>query len=245
MTNVPQSLGISLVEKIRADILTARLKPGTKLTVKMLSDMNSCGASPVREALNQLVSDGLVLRIDRRGFYVSGISRGEFEDILFNRCFLEGEALRRSIERGGKDWEEAVMITHFRLHGLSREKDGPDGPAPNPAWEAAHKRFHMALLSACGSEILLSNCDKLHERNNRYRFFARRMHGRSRVVEDEHTRLRDLALARRRDEAVAALLEHYRRTGQAVFEAEVENHPPAKAGRAGSGRSAATVGEIQ
>ncbi len=231
MTDVPQSISISLVDKIRNDILTARLKPGAKLTMKMLGDLYACGASPVREALNQLVSDGLVLRVDRRGFYVSGTSRREFEDIFFNRCFLEGEALRRSIARGGGDWEEGVLITHYRLHDLPRESDGPDGPVPNPEWEAAHKRFHMTLLSACDSAILLANCDKLHELNNRYRFSARHAPGRMRLIEDEHAMIRDLALSRHSEKAVAALVEHYRRTGEAIFEAESETLPSAKAGR--------------
>lgn len=217
MPSANQSMGISLVEKIRTDILMSRLPPGQKLTVKMLSDMHDCGASPVREALNQLASDGLVVRIDKRGFFVSTISREEFDDILFNRCFLESEALRRSIQHGGADWEERVLVAHFRLHGLPRELDGPDGASVNPAWEAAHKRFHMALLSACGSPILLANCDKLHELNNRYRYVSRRSEGRRRQIEDEHTHLRDLVLARRADEAVDLLMRHYRSTGQAIF----------------------------
>ncbi|WP_299656642.1 GntR family transcriptional regulator [uncultured Jannaschia sp.] len=221
LTKAQVSIGISLVEKIRADILTAKLKPGEKLTVKMLSKMNDCGASPIREALNQLTSDGLVLRIDRRGFFVSSISREEFEDILFNRCFLESEALRRSIELGGPDWEERVLIAHYRLNRHEREIDGPDGPVPNPDWEIAHKQFHLDLLSACGSSILLGNCAKLHALNNRYRFFARSAPGRARTVSEEHTRLRDFALSRNLEEAIKALVDHYRKTGEAVFQAKV------------------------
>lgn len=217
MPGASQSMGISLVEKIRDDILLSRLPPGQKLTVKMLCEMHDCGASPVREALNQLASDGLVVRIDKRGFFVSTISREEFDDILFNRCFLESEALRRSIQGGGPDWEERVLVAHFRLSGLPRDLDGPEGASVNPAWEGAHKRFHMALLSACGSPILLANCEKLHELNNRYRYVSRRSEGRRRQIEDEHTALRDLALARRADEAVDLLMRHYRSTGQAIF----------------------------
>jgi DNA-binding GntR family transcriptional regulator len=210
-------MGISLVEKIRTDILLSRLPPGQKLTVKKLSDLHACGASPVREALNQLASDGLVVRIDRRGFFVSSISREEFDDILFNRCFLESEGLRRSIANGGPDWEERVLVAHFRLAALQREVPGPDGGGVNPAWEAAHRRFHMALLSACGSPILLANCEKLHELNNRYRYVSRRREERPRLIEDEHTQLRDLVLGRHADEAVDLLVRHYRSTGEAIF----------------------------
>ncbi len=224
MTNAPASMGIALVETIRGDILTARLAPGVKLTAKKLSELYECGASPVREALNRLTSEGLVVRIDRRGFFVSEISRDDFEDILLNRCFLEAEALYRSIARGDADWEERVLIAHFRLKSLPREHEGSNGPRPNPDWEAAHKRFHMTLLSACGSKILLDNCSRLHELNNRYRFFARRAQGASRSVEAEHESLCTLALARRAEEAVEALLRHYRRTGSAVFATDID--PP-------------------
>lgn len=235
MQNANQSIGISLVEKIRDDILTSRLPPGIKLTAKMLSDLHDCGASPVREALNQLASDGLVVRIDKRGFFVSTISRSEFDDILFNRCFMESEALRLSIAAGGPEWEEHVVVAHFRLHGLPRDLEGPEGSSINPAWEAAHKRFHMALLSACGSQILLAGCDKLHELNNRYRYVSRRSPGRRRQIEDEHTQLRDLCLSRQTDAAVSMLVQHYQSTGNAIFAEDpirsgtdetAENRPP-------------------
>lgn len=218
MASAGQSIGISLVEKIRNDILSSRLSPGQKLTVKMLCEMHSCGATPVREALNRLVAEGLVMRIDRRGFFVSTVSREEFDDILFNRCFLEGEALRRSIARGGQDWEERVLVAHFRLAALPREIDRAEGGSMvNPDWEAAHKRFHMSLLAACGSPILLATCDKLHELNNRYRHVSRRGPGRRRQIEAEHEQLRDLCLARRADEAAEALVQHYQSTGDAIF----------------------------
>ena len=217
MASVAHSKGISLVETIRGDILTARLKPGTKLIVKHLSTLYDCGASPVREALNRLTSEGLVDRIDRRGFFVAGISTDDFSDILFNRGFMEGQALRMSIACGGQDWEERVLIAHFRLSTIAREQSGTNGPSPNPDWEIAHKRFHMALLSACPSKILLETCEKLHELNNRYRFFARTVQGAARSVETEHKKLCDLALARSADGAAQALLDHYRQTGEAVL----------------------------
>jgi DNA-binding GntR family transcriptional regulator len=221
MASVSQSMGISLVETIRHDILTAQLKPRMKLTVKVLSELYTCGASPVREALNRLTSEGLVDRIDRRGFFVAGISADEFSDILFNRCFMESEALRLSIVQGDGAWEERVLIAHFRLAALKREARGPDGPRPNPDWEAAHRRFHMALVSACPSQILLETCEKLHELNNRYRLFARTVQGPARSVEGEHQRLCDLALARSSDGAVQALIEHYRQTGEAILNSAV------------------------
>ena len=220
MAGAAQSMGISLVEIIRADILTARLRPGKKLSLKMLSGLYGCGASPVREALTSLTSEGLVERIDRRGFFVAGISSRDFADILFNRGFMEVEALRQSIALGDGAWEESVLIAHFRLSTLERDTQDKDGSRlPNSDWEAAHKRFHMALLSACPSRILLENCEHLHELNNRYRLYARTVQGPARSVEAEHKRLCDLALSRSADAAAQALIEHYQHTGDAVMKA--------------------------
>lgn len=227
-------MGISLVDTIRADILSARLRPGTKLTLKILSARYDCGASPVREALNCLASEGWVERIDRRGFFVSGISPDGFADILFNRCFMESEALRRSIALGGADWEERVLITHFRLSTLEKEIDTPGGPRPNLAWEGAHRIFHMALLSACGSKILLDACERLHDLNNRYRHFARTVPGVVRSLDTEHAALCDHVLARRPEEAVKALQDHYQRTGDAVLQAKLDSAPVFSNGPASS-----------
>lgn len=242
MINTARSMGISLVDTIRGDILSARLTPGTKLTLKMLGARYACGASPVREALNCLTSEGWVERIDRRGFFVSGISPDGFADILFNRCFMEGEALRRSIEMGGAEWEERVLIAHFRLSTLKKEIDTPGGPRPNLAWEGAHKIFHMALLSACGSRILLEACERLHDLNNRYRHFARTVPGVTRSLTDEHAALCDHALARRSDDAVQALMDHYQRTGNAVLQARLDITPGMSRRPAGSWANASNNG---
>lgn len=226
MANGTQSIGISLVAMIRADILRSRLPPSRKLTVKMLTEMYDCGATPVREALSLLVAEGIVRRIDKRGFFVAPISGEDFHDILFNRCFLEGEALRRSVRLGGDDWEERVVLSHYRLESLLTTIETDEGTVDNPAWEEAHKAFHMALIGACASPILLAQCEKLNELNNRYRHVSRRIRGGvPRDVRTEHAEIRSLALARKADAAAERLIAHYRLTGAALFHQDAGADP--------------------
>lgn len=214
-----QSLGISVYQDIRRDILTANLPPRQKLGLKMLSERYRCGASPIREALNQLTVEGWVRRIDKRGFFVSEVSSEDFEDILNNRCLIEAEALRRSIARGDRAWEEQVVLTHFRLSGIDREADEASG-GPISAWEEQHRDFHRALIAACGSRILLDTAARLYDMNIRYRVLARQSSRRLRNVAHEHDEIRNLTLARDADGAVAALVRHYRSTGAFLFPAE-------------------------
>src|SRR3546814_5343665 len=138
-----QSLGLSAFDAIKTDILYAELAPGEQLRLRVLCDRYGCGASPIREALNQLASDGWVVRIDRRGFFVSPTSEEEFQDILTNRCFLEAEALRRAIALGDSTWEERVLLAHHRMNRVPRHGQREDNEV-NRDWEAAHKAFRSA-----------------------------------------------------------------------------------------------------
>src|SRR3546814_16142569 len=66
--------------------------------------------------------------------------------------------------------------------------------------------------------ILLANCEKLYDLNIRYRFQSRRKSRQTRTVSVEHDALKDLVLARRSDDAVAALTSHFMKTGRFLFE---------------------------
>lgn len=211
-----QSLGLSVYRDMRRDILTAALPPRQKLGLRVLADRYNCGASPIREALNQLAVEGWVRRIDKRGFFVSEVSSQDFDDILDNRCLIEGEALRRSIALGDGAWEDRIVLTHFRLSSIDRDANDT-GDIMASEWEQRHKAFHQALISACGSRILLETAERLYDMNIRYRAIARQSSRKVRNVITEHDEIRDLTLARDAEAAVAALQRHYRATGSFLF----------------------------
>jgi DNA-binding GntR family transcriptional regulator len=98
------------------------------------------------------------------------------------------------------------------MTGVPRSR-GSANATINREWEEAHKRFHISLISACDSPILIADCDKLYELNIRYRFQARTQSSQSRNVSVEHDRLKDLVLAGQTESAVAALKDHYMKTG--------------------------------
>lgn len=196
---------------LRNAIITGKIPPGERLKVETLKDSLSTGASPVREALSLLTSDQLVERIDQRGFRVAQASREQFQEILELRCQLENMALRASIAAGDLDWEEALVLAHHRL--TRTDRDDTD------EFEARHKDFHIALLAACGSPILLRFCGQLYDLNVRYRYLAGTAKSYShRNVEDEHRAILDSAIERDIDKAAELLQTHYRKTGEFLSE---------------------------
>lgn len=207
-----QSLTIKAYSKLRARIISGELAPGQRLKVESLRDMIEVGATPIREALSLLTSDGLVERLDKRGFRVSGVSLDEYDDLHRTRCWLEEQALRDSILRGDQNWEDRLVLVTHRLRRLPRTVTDEAGTRSNPEWERMHKLFHMSLLSAATSRTLLQFCDQLHDRLNRYRSVAAVGATAPRDWKVEHEDIAEAAIDRDADLAVERLLGHYART---------------------------------
>ncbi|MCY6381985.1 GntR family transcriptional regulator [Hoeflea prorocentri] len=206
------SITAQLFDRIRDDILNGVLQPGLKLKIETLRESYEVGASPVREALSMLTAEGLVQRLDQRGFRVSEISVSAFEELLRTRCWLEERALRESIASRSAAWDEGVLLAHHRLTRTPRSQSGSDKASPQ--WEKAHKLFHMSLLSSCGSGFLIGFCEQLYDLNIRYRNIAGAIAYPSRNVAAEHQAICEAAIAHEADEAVKLLVDHYTSTGE-------------------------------
>lgn len=191
---------------LRQMILTGEIAPGEKLKIETLRKILDMGGSPIREALTLLVSDLLVERLDQRGFRSAEISPQNFADILKLRCHLEEMALKESIEHADRDWEDQLVISH---HRMTRE------PRTNiERFEDLHKAFHMNLLAACTSKVLLKFCNQLYDLNIRYRYLAgKALDYSTRDIGKEHTDIMNAAVDRDIDRACSLLLDHYQRTG--------------------------------
>lgn len=203
-------------DRLRRDILTGTLEPGLKLKIERLRDQYETGASPIREALSLLTSEGLVDRLDQRGFRVAEISLEAFEELLKTRCWLEERAISESLANAGTQWEEHLVLVHHRL--TRTERTAADDLQTTIVWEKAHKAFHMALLAACGSRPLLNFCEQLYDQNIRYRYVAVTSAYPKRDIGDEHLNIFQAAIARDQEATVSLLLRHYQGTGDYLKE---------------------------
>ena len=215
--SVAGTLASTVYDMMRRDILKGELPPGEKLRVEYLRDRYGVGASPIREALNRLSVDGVVMRVDQKGFRVAGVSVAELDELIKTRCWLEETAIRESIAAGDDAWEEGLVLAFHRLSKAPRSADQITY-AINPDWEILHRAFHLALIGACGSRWLISYCEQLNDLADRYRQLAIRETYPRRNELDEHKAIMDAAVNRNAERAVEGLMEHYRRTGDIIRE---------------------------
>ncbi len=211
----PDTQATAVYRRLRADILEGRLAPGLRLKVQQLAQDYGAGPAPLREALSQLAAEGLARRIEQRGFRVADADPEGFASLIRSRCLVEALALRESIARGDAAWEDQVAATERRLARLPRSLDAGRFVS-NPAWEAAHRAFHHALLAACDAPPLLAFCERLREQADRYRALANAIAYPGRDVAAEHAAIAEAALDRDADRASALLARHLESTGSFV-----------------------------
>lgn len=155
---------------IHRDIVAGDLQPGQKLAFHALTAKYEVGISPLREALCQLVGQGLVLLESQRGFRVTPISPHDLRDVAAMRRHLEVHAFRLSIANGDSRWKEELRRAAGAFKNVAAHDH--DVRLINEAWESVHRDFHFALMSACGSPILLQLCKQIYDRFDRYRRLA-------------------------------------------------------------------------
>jgi len=204
--------------RIRADILHGRIAAGVKLPLEKLSREYDIGMSPLREALTRLVGDALVVSEGQRGFWVAPLSLAEFHDITRVRNLLETEALQLSIQRGGREWEEAVSRAFEELSATeARMQAGGDDLLSQ--WEEHNRRFHEALISACDSPWLKRLLGQLYHQSERYRRISLVSSPADRCVKDEHHAIFEAAMQRQVLKTCRLMEFHLNRTTQAVSDA--------------------------
>jgi DNA-binding GntR family transcriptional regulator len=211
--DTPKTLTDSVYNRIREDIIQGELAPETKLRIEQLKKTYEVGATPIREALSRLSSDGFVTTEGQRGFRTAPISVKDLDDVTDLRVMLELRALKKSIESGDDDWESRVVAAFYQLTKAENNKTADN----IEQWEQRNREFHEALISACTSTWLIRFYNVLYDQHKRYRNIsltssskinqARDLHG-------EHQRIYDAAIARDVDKACAESEDHIRKTAE-------------------------------
>lgn len=161
MTDKIETLGDTTFKRLKAMILDGTLEPGTRLSEKKFADHLGVSRTPVREAIGQLVSEGLAKRSAGSAPVVSSVSLNEIMEILHVRSLLECEAARKAAS-SGKSTAELSDIRN-KMQGFI------NGPRPTAAEHSAlDMRLHFILAEMAGSNLLLELIESLKVKTGMY-----------------------------------------------------------------------------
>jgi DNA-binding GntR family transcriptional regulator len=179
--------------RIRHDIVFGKLRPGQKLTLDRMKEAYRTSVSTLREILSRLASEGFIVAEGARGFQVMPISSENLRQVASMRVLLEGHALKESFAAGDMEWEGRVVAAHHKLAVM--EKQVAEGVrAQAELWKRYDWEFHHALISACGSQVLLDTHATIYDRYLRYQMIAAVYRGE--MASGEHATLLESALNR-------------------------------------------------
>jgi DNA-binding GntR family transcriptional regulator len=208
--------------RLREDILRCVLEPGQRLKFEDLRTRYDASIGSLREALSQLVSDGLVVAEAHRGFCVAPVSIADLTDITELRVDLEIKALSQSIQNGDDLWEASLASSFHMLAKI--EPDIAASRRNRSEWEERHRRFHDALVAACPSPWLLRFRALLFDQSQRYRTLSM-LQSKTPGRIQEHRDLMEAAAARDVEKAAKVIEVHIRRTTDNVRKWLATHHP--------------------
>src|SRR5579859_2034234 len=140
-------------EHIRQNLLAGRYQPGSALSAVALAKEIGISQTPVREAISQLETEGLVEQLPRLGMRVKVIDRRELEELFEIRELLESGAAARAAERTGTAAIAQLENLCDQFHTLSRQFR--DVAANKEDFEPIAERlvvndvaFHLTLFTA-------------------------------------------------------------------------------------------------
>jgi DNA-binding GntR family transcriptional regulator len=199
------TVGESAYRKIRADIVFGRLQPGKKLKLDQLKADYGASVSTLREILNRLHSERLVVAEGQKGFGVAPVSIANLREIAALRQLLECRALEQSFQAGDMEWEGRVVAAHHRLARME-ERMAQGDRSHAEEWKRYDWQFHQALISACGSKMLIDNHAAVFDKYLRYQMIA--LSYRGEIAAGEHASLLECAMQRDSARACVVLTRH-------------------------------------
>jgi DNA-binding GntR family transcriptional regulator len=191
----------SFRDRLEQDTATGVLRPGEQLDEQGPAARFGVSCTPIREALLQLASAGLVVAHPRRGAFVATLGVRDVVERFEVMATLEGMcgrlAARRITER-----ERAEFLAVHEACSCEAAGGDPD------AYHYENERFHHAIYAASHNIFLAEQAHQLHKRLKPYRRLQRRARNRIMASFREHQAIVDAILAGDGELAERRLRDH-------------------------------------
>jgi len=188
------------LRRLRSYIVTGKLAPGEQIRQQEMAELFGVSRVPLREALNVMAKQGLLLHRPNQGYFVIRRSPDELAQIRRMLHLLENELI------DSLDWPDAATLAHLRAMNASMAQrttatDWEEFPQLN-------RDFHLAIFALSPHRLILEEVQRLWALSDRFiavKFEQTR--ARARTV-DEHELILNALEERQRSVLNAAMEQH-------------------------------------
>lgn len=195
--------------QLREQLLRSKFLPGQKINEVLVAKELEISRTPLREALNRLVAEGLLIDLER-GFSVPGLEPEAVFDLFEARVEIECAAVRLACERA----EDSELLD------LSDFLEGSMAESPDASVDRLIEldiRFHDTIAALSRNKVLRQMLSNLNDRIHLIRWIA--MEGRRDRTQNEHREILDLMRARDTDGAMAVMRGHIMHRKEDILDA--------------------------
>jgi DNA-binding GntR family transcriptional regulator len=211
-----QTVVSATLQALRERILRGELVEGEQLRQEALAEELGVSRIPLREALRQLQSEGLVTFYPHRGAVVSTLSPEEISEAFELRAVLEPDLLRRAIPN-------LTEADFARARGVLAAYEADLQSGDVSTWGELNWQFHSIILAPANRPLSLGIVQNLNYHSNRYvRLQIMLTHGETRAAQ-EHQLILAYCEKRETDAACSLLIEHILHAGRALVD-YLRNH---------------------
>ncbi|MFJ7077180.1 GntR family transcriptional regulator [Streptomyces sp. NPDC098781] len=178
-----------VADALRAALIAGELLPGEVYSAPTLAARFGVSATPVREAMLDLVKEGLMDTVPNKGFRVTAVSERQLDEYKHIRALIEIPTVVELAGTGDKVSLEA-------LRPAAREIVQAAVAGDLIAYVEADTRFHLGLLALAGNAHLVEVVGDLRKRSRLYGLTALVEAGRLLASAEEHLELLDALIAR-------------------------------------------------
>jgi DNA-binding GntR family transcriptional regulator len=150
---------------IRSQLINGQFPPGSRLSHRALAKEIGISFIPVREAVSQLVSEGLVVHEPKLGSFVMQVSRQELAELYDLREALESHAVLKATGSIGQADLDEMQRSNDQMVAIAQEVSrlGPSAWSGEQIdrWMLSDAVFHVVLLRAAGNSRALKTVSDL------------------------------------------------------------------------------------
>ena len=215
-----QNSGRGVYEQIIHDIRLGRLLPGERLTETDLAARFQISRTPVREAIRQLETDGLVVHMPRLGATIRRLDPAEVSELYEMRAVLESTAARLAARAASKPELAEISALH----------DAMAGTEDIDTLYRLNQLFHTTILDAARNRFLVNAMASVQKTLLILGRSTLEDGGRPRTAQREHQAIVDALWAKDEDTAESAMRQHI----EAAHAARLAQKRAERAGEDGS-----------
>jgi len=208
--NKVESLTNNVYLAIKEAIVTTRLDPGVKLNISKIASELGTSTTPVREALNRLIKEGLVVNIPFKGLFVANVVKDEVEQLLEVRTLLELAAISKAVKNVDSDDLKLGKNLISRMKDAYRNKDVQK-------YIETSLDFHMLYINKCGNQMMAEFLENFTDKIKRLAFLAVKEHEKIPAFIEDYEKILSALEKRDNREATRLLREHLKRVEGSLY----------------------------